>query len=58
MCKLICAVPFEADPRDPQTVYGLAFAYMELGDVEPAQKPFQKVLEMEAPEELRGLARN
>ena len=31
----------EIDPQDPQTVYGLAFAYMEL----------------EAPEELRGLAR-
>jgi hypothetical protein len=39
-------------------VYGLAFAYMELGDMEPAQKHFKKVLEMEAPDELRGLARN
>ena len=42
----------EIDPLDPQTVYGLAFAYMELGDIEQAQKHFQKVLEMEAPEEL------
>ena len=33
---------FEIDPLDPQTVYGLAFAYMELGDMEPAQKHFQK----------------
>jgi tetratricopeptide (TPR) repeat protein len=49
---------FEIDPQDPQTVYGLAFAYMELGDMEPAQKHFQKVLEMEAPEELRVLARD
>ena len=49
---------FEIDPLDPQIVYGLAFAYMELGDIEPAQKHFQAVLEMEAPEELRGLARN
>jgi tetratricopeptide (TPR) repeat protein len=47
----------EIDPQDPQTVYGLAFAYMELGDMEPAQKHFQKMLAMEAPEELRGLAR-
>lgn len=31
---------------------------MELGDLEPAQKHFQKVLEMEAPEELRVLARD
>jgi tetratricopeptide (TPR) repeat protein len=49
---------FEIDPQDPQTVYGLAFAYMELGNIEPAQKHFQAVLEMEAPEELRRLARN
>ena len=49
---------FEIDPHDPQTVYGLAFAYMELGDIEQAQKHFQMVLEMEAPEDLRGLARN
>ena len=49
---------YEIDPQDPQTVYGLAFAYMELGDIELAQKHFQKVLEMEAPEELRGLARD
>jgi len=38
--------------------YCLAFAYMELGDIEPAQKHFQMVLEMEAPEDLHGLARN
>jgi tetratricopeptide (TPR) repeat protein len=49
---------FEIDPQDSQTVYGLVFAYMELGDMEPAQKHFQAVLEMEAPEELRGLARD
>ena len=49
---------FEIDPQDPQTVYGLAFAYMELGDIEPAQKHFQKVLALEAPEELRVLARD
>ena len=49
---------FEIDPLDPQTVYGLAFAHMELGDMESAQKQFQKVLEMDAPEDLRGLARN
>jgi len=38
--------------------YCLAFAYMELGDIEQAQKHFQMVLEMEAPEDLRALARN
>ena len=49
---------FEIDPEDPQTVYGLAFAYMGLRDIEQAQNHFQKVLAMEAPEDLRGLARN
>jgi hypothetical protein len=39
-------------------MYGLAFAYTELGDMEPAQKHFQAVLEMEAPEVLSDLARN
>ena len=46
---------YEIDPKDPQTVYGLAFAYMKLGDIELAQKHFQMVLEMEAPEELAQL---
>ncbi|MGV8175448.1 MAG: tetratricopeptide repeat protein, partial [Methanothrix sp.] len=49
---------YQANPQDPQTVYGLAFAYMEMGDIEPAQKHFQMVLDMLAPEELRALARN
>ena len=39
-------------------MYDLTFAYMELGDMEPAQKHFQMVLDMPAPEELRALARN
>ncbi len=38
--------------------YGLAFACTELGDIERAQEHFRIVLEMEAPEDLRGLARN
>lgn len=41
-----------------QSVHGLAFAYMELGDIEQAQRHFQMVLDMPAPEELRGLAKN
>jgi len=31
---------------------------MELGDIEQVQKHFQMVREMEAPKDLRGLARN
>jgi len=48
----------QADPKDPQTVYGLAFAYMELGDIEQAQQHFQMVLDMPGPEQLRALAKN
>ena len=39
-------------------MYGLAFAYMELADIKQAQKHFQMVLEMEAPEDPRSLAKN
>jgi tetratricopeptide (TPR) repeat protein len=48
----------QANSQDPQTVYSLAFAYMEMGDIEPAQRHFQMVLDMPATEELRALARN
>jgi cytochrome c-type biogenesis protein CcmH/NrfG len=47
---------YEIDPNDPQTVYGLAFAYMKAGRYRAGQKHFQMVLDMEAPEDLRGLA--
>ena len=39
-------------------MYSLAFAYMEMGDIEQAQKHFQMVQDMQAPEELRTLAKN
>ena len=38
---------------DPQIVYDLAFACMELGDIEQAKEHFIRVLEIEAPEDLR-----
>jgi hypothetical protein len=40
---------------DPQIVYGLAFACMELGNIDQAKEHFIRVLEIEAPEDLRGL---
>jgi tetratricopeptide (TPR) repeat protein len=49
---------FEIEPHDQQTVYGIAFACLELGDIEQAQKHFQNVLEMDAAESLRVLAKN
>jgi hypothetical protein len=39
-------------------VYGLVFACMELSDIEQAQKHFGRVLETEAQEDLRDLAKN
>ena len=36
----------ECDPQDHPTVHGLAFAYMELGDMKLAQKHFPAVLEI------------
>jgi hypothetical protein len=39
-------------------VYGLAFAYIELGDMEPAQKHFQMVLDMAGPEQLKAFVKN
>ncbi len=32
---------YEVDPLDPQTVYGLTFACMELGDIEQGQRHFR-----------------
>jgi len=40
--------------RNAKAVF--VFAHMELGDIEQAQNHFQKALEMEAAEDLRGLA--
>ena len=45
------------NPHDPQTVYGLAFSYMSLNDFENAEKYFRVLLDMQAPEMLKELAR-
>jgi len=47
----------EINPQDPQTVYGLAFAYKSLNDLENAKKYFKDLLDMPAPETLKELAR-
>lgn len=49
---------FKIYPHDPQTVYGMAFASYKLDDIENAQEYFKNMLEMEAPEELRVLAKS
>ena len=51
----ICAALWRSIPRSADRIRPRLRPLT--GDIEPAQKHFQKVLEMEAPEELRGLAR-
>ena len=36
----------EINPQDPQTIYGLAFAYKSLDDLKNAQKYFKDLLDM------------
>lgn len=36
----------EINPLDPQTIYGLAFAYKSLDDLENAEKYFKDLLDM------------
>jgi Tfp pilus assembly protein PilF len=36
---------YQIDPGDPQTVYGLAYTYLKLSDVELAQKYFKELSE-------------
>ena len=48
---------YNINPKDPQTVYGLAFTYKSLNDFENAEKYFKVLLDMRAPEVLKELAR-
>ena len=48
---------YNINPRDPQTVYGLAFTYKSLNDFENAEKYFKALLDLQAPETLKELAR-
>jgi tetratricopeptide (TPR) repeat protein len=46
------------NPDDVNTVYGLGYSYQQLKDYEKADKYFRKVLEMEAPSNIKELARD
>jgi tetratricopeptide (TPR) repeat protein len=48
---------YNINPHDPLTVYGLAFSYKSLNDFENAEKHFNALLDMRAPETLKELAR-
>jgi len=47
--------PYEIDPQDPQTCTASPSAK---GDFEPAKKHFRRMLEIKAPQDLRGLTMN
>jgi len=49
---------YNINPKDPQTVYGLALTYKSLNDLENAEKYFKVLLDMQAPEVLKELARD
>lgn len=48
---------YEIDPLDPNTVYGLGYAYQQIKDYEKADRYYNEVLGMDAPENIRNLAK-
>jgi tetratricopeptide (TPR) repeat protein len=48
---------YNINPHDPQTVYGLAISYKSLNDFESAERYFKILLDMQAPEMLKEMAR-
>lgn len=49
---------YEIDPLDPNTVYGLGYAYQQIKDYEKADRYSNEVLGMDAPENIRNLAKD
>jgi tetratricopeptide (TPR) repeat protein len=48
---------FRINPLDPMTIYGLGFVYQRIGDLERADQLFKQLLEFDASEKLKELAR-
>jgi len=48
---------FRINPSDPMTIYGLGYVYQRILDIERADQLFKQLLELEAPEKLKELAR-
>ncbi|MGA2585670.1 MAG: tetratricopeptide repeat protein [Candidatus Aminicenantales bacterium] len=48
---------FRINPSDPMTIYGLGYVYQRIEDYERADQYFKKLLELDAPEKLKELAR-
>ena len=49
---------YKISPSDANTVYGLAYCYQQLKDYQKADQYYRKVLEMDAPSNLKELARD
>lgn len=48
---------YRINPSDPMTIYGLGYVYQRILDIERADQLFKQLLELEAPEKLKELAR-
>lgn len=49
---------YKINPSDANTVYGLAYCYQQLEDYQRADRYYRKLLEMDAPSNLKELARD
>lgn len=49
---------YEINPSDPNTVYGLGYTYDLLGNSENADKYYKEVLKLDAPENIKTLAKD
>lgn len=48
---------YRINPSDPMTIYGLGYVYKRIEDFERAEQLFIKLLDLDAPEKLKELAR-
>jgi tetratricopeptide (TPR) repeat protein len=48
---------YRINSLDPMTIYGLGYVYQRIGDLERADQLFKQLLELDAPEKLKELAR-
>jgi len=49
---------YEINSEDPKTVYGLGYAYQQIKDYEKADKYYHQVLRMNAPANIKNLAKD
>ena len=49
---------YDRNQIDPNTVFGLGYAYEQIGDYEKADKYYKEVLRLDAPENIKSLAKD